>query len=471
MSELPPGWCWAAIRDVGEVRLGRQRSPDRANGPHMRPYLRAANVTWKGVSTDDVKEMDFSPEEFEVFALRPGDVIVGEASGSRLEVGKSAVWRGEIPGVCFQNTLIRVRASEAILPAYLQKHLAHDALRGALADISKGIGIYHLGAAGLAELKIGLAPLCEQQRIVDKLDDLLARVDACRERLDRVPSILKRFRQAVLAAATSGELTMDWREAHGVDSAWPEVTVAEVVSQVFDGPFGTHLMSKDYVDAGIRVVRLENIAPLRFVEGKRTYITPEKYEGLRKHTLLAGDIILASFMEEDVRVCLLPDELSGMAINKSDSFCVRADALRCRPEFLVLRLACRSTFTALAEGVHGITRPRINLGHLRNLRLSLPTLDEQEEIVRRISNLFELVSRLEERLEFASNSVEHMVVSSLRAAFRGELVPQDPDDEPASELLARFQRDQAKAKPGKATRGRGRAPSVATEVEKTCSNT
>ena len=87
--ELPGTWCWAPVRDVGEVRLGRQRSPDRATGPNMRPYMRAANVKWTGIDLTDVKEMDFTREEVEVFGLHRGDVLVSEASGSRREVGKS----------------------------------------------------------------------------------------------------------------------------------------------------------------------------------------------------------------------------------------------------------------------------------------------------------------------------------------------------------------------------------------------
>jgi type I restriction enzyme S subunit len=75
----------------------------------MRPYMRAANVTWQGIDTTDVKEMDFTPAEYEVYALHRGDILLGEASGSSGEVGKSAIWRNDVPGACFQNTLIRVR--------------------------------------------------------------------------------------------------------------------------------------------------------------------------------------------------------------------------------------------------------------------------------------------------------------------------------------------------------------------------
>lgn len=290
-----------------------------------------------------------------------------------------------------------------------------------------------------------LAPLPEQQRIADKLDAMLARVDACRECLDRVPDILKRFRQSVLGAATSGELTREWREARGEHVEWEPTSVAGVAAKVFDGPFGSHLKSKDYVDAGVRVVRLENIAPLRFVEEKQTYITREKYGSLTKHTLFAGDILFSSFVDEEVRVCLLPAQLDAKAINKADCFCIRTNPQYCRPRFLMMRLACKSTFDSLDKVIHGVTRPRINLGQLKEISFELPSLDEQDEIVRRSSALFDLADALERHLEAAREYVERATSSSLAKAFRGELIPQNPSDEPAAELLGKIKAERSTA--------------------------
>ena len=145
LPELPEGWTWASLESISEVRLGRQRSPKRAIGPYMRPYLRAANVTWDGFDLSDVKEMDFNPGELETYRLEPGDILLAEASGSADEVGKPAVWNGEIKDCCFQNTLIRVRPYRPIV-SYLFHHLLSDARSGALGRAARGVGIHHLGA-------------------------------------------------------------------------------------------------------------------------------------------------------------------------------------------------------------------------------------------------------------------------------------------------------------------------------------
>ena len=129
MTELPNGWVDARLADVADVRLGRQRSPKNHVGARMRPYVRAANIRWSGLDLTDVKEMNFSESESEIYELRRGDVLVAEASGSVSEVGKPAIWRDEIPGCCFQNTIIRVR-SRGPLPEYLRYWILAEARSG-----------------------------------------------------------------------------------------------------------------------------------------------------------------------------------------------------------------------------------------------------------------------------------------------------------------------------------------------------
>lgn len=205
LPELPEGWCWAKVVQVAEVRLGRQRSPARATGPNMWPYLRAANVTWNGLDLSDVKEMDFSPEEQAVYGLQRGDVLLSEASGSISEVGKPAVWNDEIEGCCFQNTLIRVR-SDGPLPKYLYLHFLRDALSERFRKIARGIGINHLGATGLANWIVSVPPLAEQRRIVAKVEALFAQADAIEQAVQHARRRAGQVDQAILARAFRGEL-------------------------------------------------------------------------------------------------------------------------------------------------------------------------------------------------------------------------------------------------------------------------
>ena len=171
----------------------------------MRPYMRAANVTWKGISLHDVKQMDFTPQEFETYALRRGDLLLSEASGSASEVGKPAVWNDEVPGCCFQNTLIRVRAPEPLVP-FLHLHFYKDALTGEFARASRGVGIHHLGAKTLSGWEVHLPPPDEQRRIVQTVDSYFTRINHVTATLERVRRNLKRYRASILKAAVEGRL-------------------------------------------------------------------------------------------------------------------------------------------------------------------------------------------------------------------------------------------------------------------------
>lgn len=205
LGALPEGWEWTRVAEVAEVRLGRQRSPKRASGPNMRKYVRAANATWSGLDLSDVKEMDFSPSEFEIYRLRRGDVLLGEASGSISEVGKPVIWNDQIPDCCFQNTLIRVRSC-APLPTYLYLHFFYDASAERFRKIAKGVGIHHLGAENLSNWVITLPTLAEQEQIVAEVERRLSVADENEKIVDASLKQAERLRQSILKRAFAGKL-------------------------------------------------------------------------------------------------------------------------------------------------------------------------------------------------------------------------------------------------------------------------
>jgi type I restriction enzyme, S subunit len=198
-------WQESELAEVADVRLGRQRSPKNHSGPHMTPYLRAANVTWKGIDLSDVKSMNFESSEVDVYRLEPGDVLVAEASGSASEVGKAALWQGEMAICCFQNTLLRVR-SRGPLPEYLQVALQSAALSGEFGRASPGIGIHHLGAKRLSAWKIPIPPPGEQGRVVGAIEQRLSLLEAADRTIEAAQRRSAALRRSILERALRGDL-------------------------------------------------------------------------------------------------------------------------------------------------------------------------------------------------------------------------------------------------------------------------
>jgi type I restriction enzyme S subunit len=147
--------------------------------------------------------MNFSDAEEAVFRLEPDDILVVEASGSAGEVGKSAIYRGEIASACFQNTLLRVRCTKAV-PAFVQKYLLAEALAGRLVKESRGVGIHHIGQARLAALPVAVPSEEDQVRIGEAASDLMHAAAGCRESIRTARRRADGLRKGLLNAAFSG---------------------------------------------------------------------------------------------------------------------------------------------------------------------------------------------------------------------------------------------------------------------------
>lgn len=168
----------------------------------MRPYLRVQNVYEARIDISDVKEMNFSPEEFATFALRPGDILLNEGQSREL-VGRPALYRGEVPGACFQNTLVRYRHFDFVLAEFGLIVFRSYLRSGRFQQISKQTtNIAHLSAGRFAALEFPLPPLAEQSRIVAQVEKLLALTASLKARLTAAQT-----KQAHLAEALIAELT------------------------------------------------------------------------------------------------------------------------------------------------------------------------------------------------------------------------------------------------------------------------
>lgn len=202
----PEGWCVVRLDSVSEVQLGQQRHPQYTSARARLPYVRAANITWKGLDLRDVREMGF-PNAAR-YRLECGDLLLSEASGSPMEAGKPAIWRGEIAGACYQKTVLRVRVFDRtlVLPEFLRLVILRDCFAGKFAELAPGVGIVHITAERLNQWPVPLPPVADQQRIVDEVDRIETRVDEAAVQVLSQTGTLHGLRQAILRWAFDGIL-------------------------------------------------------------------------------------------------------------------------------------------------------------------------------------------------------------------------------------------------------------------------
>ncbi|RNT21259.1 hypothetical protein B9031_025150 [Klebsiella aerogenes] len=408
--------------------------------------IRIGNVHDTGINLNNPAYVNATELNTEKFRLSQGDILMSLTGN----VGRTAFIKEEhLPAVLNQ------RVAKVVFSSLIEKKFSFYLLRSnivqsELLKCAKGAAQLNISTKDLDKIVVGIPSIREQKIIAEKLDTLLAQIDSTKARLEQIPQILKRFRQAVLVSAVNGKLQAE-------SSNKECCTIDSLCLTSFDGPFGSKLKTSDYTNSGIRVVRLENIGHLEFNSEKETYISHEKYKSLYSNTLKENDLIFSSFVDEDVRVCLMPQSEQTF-INKADCFCLRVNPSLASPHYLALVLASKTSYEQIKEKVQGITRPRINLRTLRSLKFDIPDLKDQLEIVRRVEQLFAYADTIEKQVNSALTRVNSLTQSILAKAFRGELTAQwraeNPDlisgENSAAALLEKIKAERA-ASGGKKT--------------------
>ena len=239
---------------------------------------------------------------------------------------------------------------------------------------------------GIRGLRFPLPSVLEQQAIADFLDSKTAEIDSLVADCVREVELLQEYRKAVISETVTKGLDPDApMKDSGVEwigeipTRWEIQQLGRLCTRIFDGPFGSNLKSNDYVDGGVRVVRLENLKYLHFDETKESYVTPEKYETINQHTVYPDDLIVATFIIDSVKACRLPSNI-GFAVNKADCLGVRTGE-GLDVDYLKYYLSSCQVFDYLSGLTHGSTRQRINTTQLKALLVLLPPKNVQHAIV------------------------------------------------------------------------------------------
>ena len=450
MSDLPAGW---AQTNLGEIAAwGSGGTPSRSEPSYYGggiPWIKTGELGPRFVSSteESISEEGLSKSSAKLFPA--GSVAIAMYGAT---IGKTSILG--IPATTNQACAVGIPHIEATTKEFLYHFLCSQ--KEAFVEAGKGGAQPNISQAIIKDWNLPLAPLPEQKRIADKLDSVLARVDACRDRLDRLPALLKRFRQSILAAATSGRLTEDWRDERNIlDTCWlPEakITLKETVGL----DLGYAFKSSEFEETGVRLLRGDNIEPgsLRWRDAK--HFPAEKLNPFSNLILSEGDIVLAMdrpIISTGLKIARVrPADLPAVLVQRVCRFKVRSGL---NSDYLYSSLQSKNFEDHLLQKQNGSSIPHISASQILSFEFSLPSLPEQTEIVRHVEILFAFADRLEARLATARRQVGQLTPALLAKAFRGELVPQDPADEPASELLKRLAA-QREAAP-KVKRGRAKA--------------
>lgn len=491
LYNIPSSWMWSTIEGIGITYSGgTPKTSDESNFDGDIPWITPADLTGykaqyisrgrrtlsdKGLSSCSAKLM---PQNTVLFSSRAPIGYVAIASNP---VSTNQGFKSISPYRGIDSRYVYFYLKSA-------KDLAESR--------ASGTTFKELSGSRFNQLPIPIAPCSEQVRIVDRIEQLFSDMDKGEELLKTVQKQLATYRQSVLKAAVTGELTKDWREKNKKNLESGEKLLARIlesrrknwrgkgkykepsfldVSSLPELPPGwvwsnfdqiSNVITKgsspnwqgfEYTDQGIVFVRSQNVDWGFLALDEKVFLPPAFNEKEKKSVIKSGDVLL---------------NIVGASIGRTAVADERIDGANCNQAVAIIRLseeispyyACKYLLSSFAQNIiHSkkvdVARANFNLNQIAELAVALPGRDEQEEIIQRIDKVFSQIDTFEALCEAELKRSTTLRQAILKSAFSGKLVAQDPADEPASELLARIKSgDSPKAKTKTAAPRRGRKP-------------
>ncbi|MFB2920477.1 restriction endonuclease subunit S [Aerosakkonema funiforme] len=490
LYELPDGWLWAFLSEVGELNRGkskhRPRDDARLYGGKY-PFIQTGDVR---NSNSVIKTYTQTYNEFGLAQSKLWDkdtlcITIAANIAETALLGIPACFPDSIVGFIAHNRICSVHYIHYFIKSIKTKL---DSYAPATAQKNINLNILRI-------VSVPLPPLPEQYRIVAKIEELFTELDAGVELLKKLKAKLKRYRQAVLKAAVEGNLTKEWREANQgelepasmllerilkqrrekweaeqlakmkaqgktpKDDSWklkykePVAPNTSDLSELPDGwCWGTfdqaservtvgHVgsMKNEYIESGVPFLRSQNVRENRYDPEGLKFISPEFDKKLMKSSLQPGDLVVVRSGSVGV-CCVIPETLKKA--NCSDLVIVKQPKV-IDPYFgaFYMNSIARSRVNAQQVGVALI---HFNTQSMAAMPVPIPPFIEQLKIVEQVQRLLSVIDQLEKTIDFNLKRAEKLRQSILKQAFEGKLVPQDPNDEPAEKLLERIKAEKAK---------------------------
>lgn len=427
--KLPENWCWVRLYSLAHI-ISKGTTPKGGKDAYVEKgirFLRIENINEDGsISHENIKHIT---EEMHTGFLRRSilckdDILISIAGtlGRTGIVGEADLPLNTNQAISFVR-LIRGN----LLPQYIKMSIDNPKTQDMLISQTKVTSIPNLTLEIIGNCAIPLAPLAEQQRIVDRIESLFAKLDEAKEKAQAVVDSFETRKAAILHKAFAGELTAKWREEHGVGmESWEKYKFNELGTlergrskhrprndpKLFGGKY-PFIQTGDVARSGMYIT--EHTQTLSEVGAEQSKLFPK---GTLCITIAAniGDVSILTYD------CCFPDSVVGFTPNE-----------RTLSEYIYYLMSTLQR--EIEANAPATAQKNINLKILNDLLLDIPSVAEQTQIVNQVEYLFFQEQHAKKAAEAVLDQIELMKKSILARAFRGELGTNDPSEESAVELL------------------------------------
>lgn len=428
MTNLPENWIKCTLGDIIRIRNGyafpKNVFINKENtGETAVPLIKQTQLSGYTIDLSDCVYVDSKYlREKEEFIISYGDILIG-LSGS---IMKWCIYDKPFPALQNQRTGCIKKSNKDKNIKYILFYLRH--ISNDIIEQSKGIGILNISTSTIEKNTFPLPPLAEQGRIVAKIEELFAGIDAGVENLKSVKNQIALYRQSVLKSAFDFDAS----------------TFSALKNLIDKVRYGTS--KKCSTEENVNSMPVYRIPNIDFKKGilDKTDLKFASFDDSEKSSLMlkSGDILIirsnGSLNLVGRAALVYNTDTNGLYAGYLMRLRIK-DTEQLLPKFLLHFLnsgKARAYIEEKAKSTSGVNN--INSEEISDLQIPVPTLDEQKRIVAEIESRFERANALETAVDRALNDAEKLKQAVLKKAFSGELVPQNPDDEPASVLLNRI---------------------------------
>ena len=429
--EVPENWVWVRLgslaQDMADGPFGSNLKTEHYTNNKEVRIIQLSNIGENGWREDNKKYTTF--EHAKVIArskVEAGDIVIAKM----MPAGRAIICPSYEQQYVLSSDAVKFVPNSLVDNNFCCKGINSYFFQTLVQENTQGITRARTSIKKLKGYPFPLPPLSEQQRIVERIEELFAKLDEAKERLQEVADSFAVRKAAILHKAFTGELTKQWRRENGVsDESWEEKNLGDVCSKITDG---THNSPTNSLTGEYMYVTAKNIKDTGIDLSNITYVTKEIHKEIYSRCdVVYGDVL---YIKDGATAGIatintLKEEFSML----SSVALIRADLKLATNEFIKTYLNYRKK--EILKNISGSAITRLTLSKIKNIAISLPTLPEQHEIVRLIDDLLARERSAQQAAEQALASIDLMKKSILARAFRGELGTNKASEASALELL------------------------------------
>lgn len=425
--EVPENWVWVRLGSLADVKGGKRLPKGTTFSENItkHPYIRVTDFNAIGVSLEGLKYIDEDVyEKISRYTISSDDIYVSIAGS----IGKVGIIPSCIDGANLTENAAKITNIKGINQKYLCLFLKSEFAQYQMQSATIATTQAKLALFRIESLTFPLPPLSEQQRIVERIEELFAKLDEAKERLQEVADSFAVRKAGILHKAFTGELTKQWRLENGVsDESWEESNFGKFTVSQYGYTEKAH-----WEKIGPKFLRITDIQDNK-VDWDEVPWCPIDEDGMKQYAVEIGDIMIARTGATTGKSYLICDNVEAVFA----SFLIRLKVVNKNLDYNYLYgyMQSEDYWRQITDFSSGIAQPGVNASKLKQIKFKCPTLPEQHEIVRLIDDLLARELAAQQAAEQALASIDLMKKSILARAFRGELGTNKAREASALELL------------------------------------